>query len=105
MNPAASRDTLARAASRLAGVAPDPGYSTAALHSRAVVLKAAVDFLSDSARRRAYDKCHAVGHPQVLCQQSAQPSDHALLLQKLVVRFSGSVLDMSPLLVARWMDD
>ncbi len=71
VNPAASRETLARAASRLAGVAPDPGYSPAALHSRAVVLKAAVDFLSDPARRRSYDKRHAVGQPQVQCQQFA----------------------------------
>ena len=44
VNSAASRETLARAASRLADIAPDAGYSQAALHSRAVVLKAAVDF-------------------------------------------------------------
>lgn len=71
MNSAASRETLGAAASRLAVVASDGGYSQAALHSRAVVLKAAVDFLSDPPRRRAYDRCLAVGQPQVRCQQPA----------------------------------
>ena len=95
LNPAASRDTLARAASRLAGVTPDAGYSPAALHSRAVVLKAAVDFLSDPARRRSYDKCHAVGQPQVRCQQSFHLKATRCLCDGCTWRFVRSAVDTS----------
>lgn len=61
---AASRDSLVRAATKLTKSKADASYSQAALDSRAVVLKAAVQFLSEPTQRRAYDKSLSLGSPQ-----------------------------------------
>jgi hypothetical protein len=55
VNRASSRDLVRRSYERIAK-APAPGYSEDALYSRAVLLKAACDALSDPDSRRAYDQ-------------------------------------------------
>ncbi len=55
VNRASSRDLVRRSYERIAK-AHAPGYSEDALYSRAVLLKAAADVLSDPDSRRAYDQ-------------------------------------------------
>ena len=65
VNPAASRDTLSKAFARLYKQQPAAGYSSTTLEARNMLLKTALDELSNSGSRRAYDRHMLAGQPQV----------------------------------------
>ena len=75
----ASRDSLARAAAKLANAKSDASYSQAALDSRGVVLRAAVDFLSDPSQRRTYDRSLSLGSPQARHLNHSLPHQRHLI--------------------------
>ena len=65
VNPAASRDTLSKAFSRLYKQQPTAGYSTVTLEARNMLLKTALDELSNSGSRHAYDRRTLANRPKV----------------------------------------